>query len=369
MLGTDGDEVAVIDIVDGGGGVAVYGGGVGILRVAVLRNVAAAEHAVVNQDTAFRAVGILGHKVIPCSIPQLGDLVLSFQRVQVVGGHVVILLIASKIGLGLQLRRNDHLAVLGQLVALAVTAIVVIVPVVGRTRGARGVGFFFSDSPGVEIAPAIDIADVAAAEDVAIAVGHTVMGAHLAAVDVNLGLSEHVAVGVERTLLAIAPDVVALAAAEDVASDVAVVHLDERLAGMVDGRHFTHGIFLFGRTASDGGNLAAAMHTVAHHAAIDSDVALIDAASHVVAAAEHIAAVLQTAITLIGAVHIIGLVVDFLLVVAATVGVVREVFRGFVGEEAVTDVSVVKFQVGGAKHGTTLTASVCITLDGGNALV
>ena len=65
MLGTDGDEVAVVNVVERRRGVAMHGGGVGILRVAVRRHVAAAEHGVVNQDAALIAVGILDDEVVP----------------------------------------------------------------------------------------------------------------------------------------------------------------------------------------------------------------------------------------------------------------------------------------------------------------
>ena len=224
----------------------------------------------------------------------------------------------------------------------------------------------------VEISSAIDKADVAAAEHVAIAVGQALFGAHLAAVYLHFGLSEDVAVGVERALLAVAPDVVALAAAEDVAAHVAVVHRDGGLARLLDVVERAVDVVLaaWGHVAApDSGNLAAAVHAVAHHAAPHGDVGLIDAAAHVVAAAEHVAAVAQTTVALIGVVHPVGLVVDFLLVVAAAVGVVGEVlFRRHVGEVAVAYVAVVQHKVALAEHGTALTPGVGVALDGGHAV-
>ena len=213
-------------------------------------------------------------------------------------------------------------------------------------------------------------ADVAATEDVAVALFHTILGAHFAAVNLHLGLSEHITVGVERTLLAVAPDVVALATAEDVAAHVAVVHRDVGLAGFVDGRQLAHRPILFGSTAANGGYLAAAVHAVAHRAAPHRHVGKVHAATHVVAAAEDVAAVAQPTVAGIDFIYIVGLVVDLLLVVAATVADVGEVLFGrHGGEVAVTDVAVVQRQVRRAEDGTALAAGVGVALNGGHTLV
>ena len=52
--------------------------------------------------------------------------------------------------------------------------------------------------------------------------------------DMNLRLSEHIAVHVARALLAITKDVVALTTAEDISFHMAVEHLDVRLTCLVD---------------------------------------------------------------------------------------------------------------------------------------
>ena len=89
VLGAYGDEVAVIDVVERRRGVAVYGGGVGILRIAVRRHVAAAEDGVVDGDAALGAVGILGNQVVPSGRPDGAALGFLAEGVQVASGHIV----------------------------------------------------------------------------------------------------------------------------------------------------------------------------------------------------------------------------------------------------------------------------------------
>ena len=81
---TDGDEVAVIDIVDGGGGVAEDGGGVGIHLGRTGRGVTTGEHGIVNDDTFLVDIGLA-----ECS-PFCGAGRLVAQRVEGCCRHKVI---------------------------------------------------------------------------------------------------------------------------------------------------------------------------------------------------------------------------------------------------------------------------------------
>ena len=62
---TQGDEVAVIDVVDGGRGIAEHGIGVGIDLVTTRRHISTSKHSVVDNDTAhiqlfpYCSIGIL----------------------------------------------------------------------------------------------------------------------------------------------------------------------------------------------------------------------------------------------------------------------------------------------------------------------
>ena len=226
------------------------------------------------------------------------------------------------------------------------------------------------------VGAAVDIADVAAAEDVAVAVGHALGSAYLAAVDLHLGRAEDVAVGVERALLAVAPNVVALAAAEDVAAYVTVVYLDVRGAGLVDALQLAHGVglaALVDGAAAHGGNLGAAVYAVAHLASPDGDLGVVDAASHVVASAEHVAAVAQAALALPHLVDVVCLVVDLLFVALSRGtlvghGVALCVLCLAGVQVNIAYVAVVQRQVGRAEDGTALAAAVGIALYGGHAL-
>ena len=77
----------------------------------------------------------------------------------------------------------------------------------------------------------IHITDITAAEDVANAIRQFGLVANLTTVDVYLGLTEHITVTVERTVLV--QIVVASAAAKHVVMHMAAKHLDHRLAGSV----------------------------------------------------------------------------------------------------------------------------------------
>ena len=141
----------------------------------------------------------------------------------------------------------------------------------------------------------VHIADIAAAEHVAIAVEDTLLGAYLAAVDVHLRLSEDIAVGVELALLA--QVVVASAAGKHIAVDMAVVHLNAGLAALEDGFQLALGVLLATQldlATADGRNLATAEDAVADIAAIHKHIGEVDVAVVDIAAAEDAAAVAQT---------------------------------------------------------------------------
>ena len=348
VLGADGDEVAAVDVAHGGRHVAEDGDGVGIDLIGAFVDIAAGEDGIADGDAPVVEGGPLGG---------VFHVVLALQFVQGVGGHVGILGIKhavdgdAAVGHHLGIRLDDDLAVFRPLAALALQVVIVVVG-----RGVRAVDVLRAD--------AVDIADVAAAEDVAVAVVDVLDGAYLAAADVDLGLAEDVAVGIERAHAA--QVVVALAAAEDIALHVAVVHLDvglARLVGALVGALAVHIAAHGHRAAADGGNLAAAEEAVADVAAIHGDLGEVDAAVVDVAAAEDIAAALQAVLAdVVGP----GLVVQLLLValVDGRGGVV-----GGVGIVDVADVAVVQRDAGSAPDGAALATGVGIALHGGHALV
>ena len=188
----------------------------------------------------------------------------------------------------LQVWRNDNLTVFRQM-----SGVVIVIDMVGRTCR------FFRLGPGTEIAFAIDIADITASEHIAIAFCHALSGSNLSTIDINLGLSEHIAVGIECTLLTVAIEVIALAAAKHVALHMAVVHRDTGATSLIDTLQLTVGTFLHCHLAtSDSGNLSTAMETVSYHTAPHRDIGEIHTAAHIIAAAKHITTVFQAILSL-----------------------------------------------------------------------
>ena len=344
MLGTHGDEVAPVDVAQSGRHVAEHGHGVGINLIRAHVHIASAEDGVADDD----ALVVEGS-------PRLLVLFLSSQFAQHVGGYVVILCIAGAVdghAVGsrhLCIGLYDHLAVLGPF------AVGIYIIICGGRR---------TVAAPVDSADAIDVTDVSAAEHVAVAVDIVGGCSHLAATDVDLRLSEYIAVGIERTHTS--QVVVALAATKHVAHDVTVVYLHVGLALFVGTLVGTFAVLVaayFHLAAPDGGNLAAAEETVAHVAAIHFHVGEVDTAVVDVATAEHVAAALQTVQA-----HVVGpgLVVQFLLVPLVDVG------HGVIGAVSVVDVAdvaVVQRDVGRAEHRTALTAGIDVTLHGGHTLV
>ena len=150
------------------------------------------------------------------------------------------------------------------------------------------------------------------------------------------------------------------AAAEDVALDMAVEELHMGLSGLVDAGIAVDNAGVVGAFVPDGAapdrtDLAAAVEAAADGAAVHLHVGDIHVAVDHVAAAEDVA----------GLFNGIGcLVVEFFdILVVGRLPLCRLVLV------AVTDVSVVDGQVGGAIDRAALTATVGITLDGGDAVV
>ena len=88
MFGTDSDEITAINIAQGSCGVAEDGDGVGIYLVTTHSHITAGKHGIANDDTA----------VIECGpLWSIRDIGLAFQLVQLVGRHIVILVVGRAI--------------------------------------------------------------------------------------------------------------------------------------------------------------------------------------------------------------------------------------------------------------------------------
>ena len=187
-----GDEVAVIDVMDGCRGVAEDCGRGGIYLGGAWRGVAAAEDGVVDKD-AFLVHVRLGQAGPSC-------IALVAQVVQVFGGYILsggkVPAVDGDVGLGLAPRLHEHLAVLGEdflrtnldIIAILIFIIVSFACIIV----ARAILLAKAQIARILVG-AVDEAYVAATEDVALAAGHAVVGAHLAAMNVYLCLPEDVA--------------------------------------------------------------------------------------------------------------------------------------------------------------------------------
>ena len=89
MLGSNGDEVTVIDIVECSCGIAVDGCGIGIGLIIVRRHVTTGEYGIVDVDTAFLlTLRITSYEILPTATPIAGIIFLR-QGVQIVGRYIV----------------------------------------------------------------------------------------------------------------------------------------------------------------------------------------------------------------------------------------------------------------------------------------
>ena len=87
---TDGNKVAVIDIVDSGGGITEYGGGIGVHVATTTGNITSGKDGVVDVDASFL---LNGAHIYVVSFGRPGVTRLGFQRIQVGGGDIRPLLI------------------------------------------------------------------------------------------------------------------------------------------------------------------------------------------------------------------------------------------------------------------------------------
>ena len=314
MAGADGDEVAVVGIVDGSGGIAIDCRGIGKQRTATRSDVTTGEDGVVDDD----AIGI---QVVPyCS-----RLLLVFQRVQVGGGHIVTSLIAcsGNIDIGLTVGFHQHLAVLGEdsvggrrlieepafLVILEVVALVVIAGITWRQSLVVANTSLLTDAQLAFVSHigTIYMSFITATEHVAVAIGHALVGAYLTTVDIDASLTEHIALTEQAFGLQVfhrerihilgavaAPAVLATTAAKDVAQHMAVVHVHLGAACPEDGDvavfHTpakTGGEGTEG-SASDRSHLAATEEAAAYLTAIHIDDGVINITVDDIAATEDI---------------------------------------------------------------------------------
>ena len=212
---------------------------------------------------------------------------------------------------------------------------------------------------------AIDIAYVATAKHVAIAVGHTFLGSNLTTIDVDTSTAKDVTVAVEVTHTT--KVVVASTATKDMAHDMTVIKIDMRNTCLVYFRQLTYfvgnavSVFrLVSSTTANGCNLTTTEDTVAHKAAIHPDISNINTTVVDIATSKQTATIEQRTI-LIG-----GLIVNLLQIafVNSCLGVVSAI-----SIIDIADIAVVQRQVRRTIDRSTLTTTVGITLDGGNAVV
>ena len=333
------NHVAMEHIVDRGGGIAEYRVDVGTRRHRTRLRVTAGKHGIVDDDTRLVQAA-----------PPGGIGILVQQFVQIPNGHKLSGgIIVTTNGHGIHHLKHGfdkHLAVLGQRISSDITAILILIIITFAMRYsivARASLLTDAEADFRFLVGAVHTADITAAEDVAVTVGHTGIRAYLAAVDMHLCLTEDVAGTVQRAYAT--QVVVAATAAKHIAVNVALVHLHHRLTRTVDALQRTAVHF----AASDGRNLAAAEDTVAHHATVERHVGLIYGAVVDITAAKEIAGLYQQR-------------------VGRFLGFVFYLFNVFSGFIFITDVALIELHVGRAIHSTTLTAAIGIALDGGDAV-
>ena len=328
VLGSDGDKVAVVDVAQRCRDVAEHGGGIGIDLVGTDGHVAAGKDGVVYYDAGIADArpAVVGVFVSEC--------------VEGIGGHVLVDVVCPSVNSD----GREHLcvgfehypAVFGEL------AVLVVIVVVGRA----GVG------AGISNAFAVDVAYVAAAEHVAVALAEVLGCAHFAATQEHLGASEHIAACVELLVdKLIAAEVVAIAAAtaEDVAKHVTAEHLDVGAAGFLYALENPYRVgmaALFHGAAPYGGYLATSVEAVADDAAPHLNSGVVDRGTLAVASAESVAVLLKQLVAF-------AVEVDVFLVGAA-LGIVHIAHVGFVYRK-----------VGPAVDGTALAAAIEAAFHGG----
>ena len=218
----------------------------------------------------------------------------------------------------------------------------------------------------------IDITDIATAEHVTIACGQTLVGTHFTTMDVYLRLSEYVTVHVERTLLAVAKEVIAFTTTKHIMHHMAVVHLYHGLTSLVEAFQGTYrigGTTGFDGTTADGGNLTTTVHTIADGSVPYRNMTEVDTTFHIVTTTEKISAVPQTVGTFPHIVFPIRIIMDLFLITlhsrpSSIYNLTLLVLHLTSIQVDIADIAIVDGQVGRAINSTALTAAVGITLDG-----
>ena len=301
VLGADGDEVAARHVAQSRRHVAEHGSGVGIHLIRTVSHVAAAEDRIMDDDTP-----VINVKGIPLSA--VTGIVLALEGIELLKRHIVIL--------GVCRAANGHAAgsthlsvwLYNHLTVFCKCSTFRTINGVITTSGSRACLFSALG------ADTIHIAEVAAAEYVAVTLGVVRCRAYLAATDEGFGLSEYVAVGIEGTYPT--EVVVTLAAGKDIAQHMTVIHLYVGLAQLVFAKKGALAVLVAGHfygSTSDGCNLAAAEETVPDLAVPHYYISGIDTTVVNVAAAEDVATAIETVLT-----HVVGpcLVVYLLLIVS-----------------------------------------------------
>ena len=117
MSGTNGNQVAVVDIMDSSGGITEYSLGIGIHITTTTGDITSRKDGVMDVNASFLLYGAHVY-VVPSRWPVVSAL--GFQRIQVIGGYIV----ANLVGLAIIFNRSvlylqpglyQHLAVLGEL--------------------------------------------------------------------------------------------------------------------------------------------------------------------------------------------------------------------------------------------------------------
>ena len=372
MLGSDSDEITVVDIIECRGGIAVDGRGIGVGLFTVRGHVSTGKHGIADIDTAlFLTGGVACEEFLPVGTGIGTAVILLRQGIQIVRRHIVKRMICLTIVsdgvavLDLQIGGNDHLTVFGQF-----TVSTIIIDMTGRTCSYLLLGLVTIDTG------AVDVADIATTEDVAITFGHTFAGTNLTTMDMNLGLTEDVTVHVKGSLLTIAEDIVSLTTTVDIAQHMTVVDLYVGLTGLVDAFQRTDGVR---RTAglnsstADGSYLTATHNAVADCAVPHGNIAEVNTTQHIIAATKQVTAVFQTTGTAPDIIRPIGLVINFLYVSLGSScrGNNLTLFvQGLTGLQVdIAYITVIQGQVGRTIDGTALTTTVGVTLDGGHTIV
>ena len=210
---------------------------------------------------------------------------------------------------------------------------------------------------------AIYITDITTTEDVTVLACQLFHSTYRTTVHVHLCLSEYVTVRVERA--ALTEVVISAAATEYVAMYVAFNEFYICLTCLIDTYQGADAVVLtcsIDDTTTNGSNLTTAEEGIADVSAIHLHIGDIHTTVVDVATTEDTTTVIQS----VGAVARPGLVVQFLLIVIRAYLNIFEVgiCGGYAVEVSITDISIVECDIRGTEYGTTLTTTVCITLDG-----